>query len=50
MGRFGNQMFQFASLLGTAQKYDILPIIPANYPINKYFDLPNWIPLDSNER
>ncbi|XP_060605154.1 galactoside 2-alpha-L-fucosyltransferase Sec1-like [Ruditapes philippinarum] len=48
-GRIGNQMFQIASLLGTAHKYDILPIIPENYPINKYFDLPNRIPLDSNE-
>ncbi|XP_060580547.1 galactoside alpha-(1,2)-fucosyltransferase 2-like [Ruditapes philippinarum] len=49
LGRIGNQMFQIASLLGTAHKYDILPIIPENYPINKYFDLPSRIHIDNNE-
>ena len=43
MGRIGNQMFEIASLLGTAYKYDVVPLIPANYPINKYFELPNLV-------
>lgn len=47
MGRTGNQMFEIGSLLGTAYKYDVIPLIPSDYPINKYFDLPNLVNTNS---
>lgn len=41
MGRMGNQMFQIASLIGLAHRYDVIPIIPASSQLNQHFDLPN---------
>ncbi|XP_060552855.1 galactoside 2-alpha-L-fucosyltransferase Sec1-like [Ruditapes philippinarum] len=40
-GRIGNQMFQIASLIGIAYKYDITPLIPATFSLNTIFDMPN---------
>jgi galactoside 2-L-fucosyltransferase 1/2 len=39
-GRLGNQMFQVASLIGTAFRYNYTPIIPPRYRLlNNSFDL-----------
>ncbi|XP_053381847.1 uncharacterized protein LOC128549299 [Mercenaria mercenaria] len=48
-GRTGNQMFQVASLVGTALRYDIIPIIPKWFALNRYFELPNVIDLKLNK-
>ena len=48
-GRIGNQMFQIASLIGTAYSYDLIPVIPYNNKINNYFDLPYLKKLDANK-
>jgi hypothetical protein len=38
-GRLGNQMFQVASLIGTAFRYNYTPIIPPRYRLlNNSFD------------
>ena len=39
-GRMGNQMFQVASVIGIAFKYDMIPVIPKKM-LYIYFDLPN---------
>ncbi|XP_053387664.1 galactoside alpha-(1,2)-fucosyltransferase 2-like [Mercenaria mercenaria] len=48
-GRMGNQMFEFASLVGTAYKYDVIPVIPTLFPLKRYFDLPNIVDLKLNK-
>ena len=40
-GRMGNNMFRVAALIGTALRYDFLPIIPHDHPLTEWFDLPN---------
>lgn len=45
-GRTGNQMFKFASLLGIAYKYDVIPIIPTSFALRKYFNLPNVVDMN----
>ena len=40
-GRLGNQIFQLASLIGTAQRNDMIPVIPTVYKATNLFDLPN---------
>ncbi|XP_053387697.1 galactoside alpha-(1,2)-fucosyltransferase 2-like [Mercenaria mercenaria] len=47
-GRTGNMMFQVASIIGIAYMYDVIPIIPEELPLNKYFDLPNTIKRNNN--
>ena len=42
-GRIGNQMFEVATLLGTAFAYDLIPIIPSETILIKYFNLPDII-------
>jgi galactoside 2-L-fucosyltransferase 1/2 len=44
-GRTGNDLFQTATILGLAYRYDLIPVIPSSYPLNKYFDLPNIVDL-----
>lgn len=41
MGRTGNQMFQTASLLGIAYRYNLVPVLPTAIKLSQYFDLPN---------
>ena len=41
LARLGNQIFQIASLIGTAQRNDMIPVIPTVYEATKLFDLPN---------
>ncbi|XP_053398444.1 galactoside 2-alpha-L-fucosyltransferase Sec1-like [Mercenaria mercenaria] len=48
-GRIGNQMFQIASLVGLAYKYDVISVIPKMFPLAKYFELPNIINLKLNK-
>lgn len=42
-GRIGNQLFQVASLIGMAYKYDAIPIIQGDILLAKYFKLPNIV-------
>ena len=41
LARLGNQIFQIASLIGTAQRNDMISVIPTVYEATKLFDLPN---------
>lgn len=43
LGRTGNQMFQVATLLGTAFHHDIIPVIKYDFPLARYFNLPNLV-------
>lgn len=45
-GRMGNQLFQIASLLGTAKKLNKTPAISASFPVTKYFNIPCVFPYD----
>ncbi|XP_041355995.1 galactoside alpha-(1,2)-fucosyltransferase 2-like [Gigantopelta aegis] len=54
IGRMGNWMFQYASLLGIAAKNDRRPFVPLSNPLLKHFKLsfveshnkkPNWVTL-----
>ncbi|XP_045184145.2 galactoside 2-alpha-L-fucosyltransferase Sec1-like [Mercenaria mercenaria] len=47
-GRTGNMMFEVASIIGIAYMYDVIPIIPEELPLNKYFELPNTIKRKHN--
>lgn len=40
-GRTGNQMFQIASVIGLAYKYDLIPLLRNVKPVSDIFDLPN---------
>lgn len=41
VGRTGNQMFQIASVIGLAYKYDLIPLLKNVKPVSDIFDLPN---------
>lgn len=41
MGRLGNQLFQIASILGTARRNDLIPVIPKSMSATQFFDFPN---------
>ena len=45
-GRSGNQMFQIASLLGTAYDLDLIPVIATDFPLSKWVELPNLVDLN----
>ncbi|XP_060074773.1 galactoside alpha-(1,2)-fucosyltransferase 2-like [Ylistrum balloti] len=38
-GRLGNQMFQFAALLGVSALHNYLPFVPPNHRIAQFFDI-----------
>lgn len=41
IGRTGNQMFQIATIIGLAHRYDLIPLIQNVKPVGSTFDLPN---------
>ncbi|KAL4218468.1 hypothetical protein ACF0H5_023202 [Mactra antiquata] len=45
-GRMGNNMFQIASMIGTAKDLDLVPVIGTKFVLNKYFKLPNVIDIE----
>lgn len=44
-GRMGNNMFQIASLIGTAKGMDNIPVIRPAFPLKRYFVFPNVMDL-----
>ncbi|XP_045184460.2 galactoside alpha-(1,2)-fucosyltransferase 1-like [Mercenaria mercenaria] len=48
-GRSGNQMFHIAALLGTAYNLDLIPVIPTNFPLSDWLELPNLVDFNLTE-
>ena len=48
-GRTGNQMFQYAALLGVAYRHNYTAVISPKFPLIKAFNLPNILGINTTE-
>lgn len=40
IGRTGNQLFEVAAVLGTAYRYNLVPVLSSKLPLRQWFDFP----------